>query len=72
MLSLLIHEHRRSFQLFRFLICVSNVLYFSVYKCFTSFIIFIDRYFILLHAIIDGIVFLSSFWIVCLFAANVS
>ena len=65
-LSPLIREHRIPFHLFRCsLILVSNALYFSVYMSFTSLAIFTDIYFIFLHAIIIGIIFLSSSWIVC-------
>ena len=56
-----IHEHRISFHfLVSSSISSSSVLQFSVYKSFTSLVKFIPRYFILLVAIVNGIVFLIS------------
>ena len=43
---------------FVFLIYFSSVLYFSVYKSFTSLVRFISKYFILPDAIVSGIFFL--------------
>ena len=51
-----------SLHLFRSsLIFFSNVLQFSVYKSYTSFVKFIPKYFILFDAIVNEIIFLTSY-----------
>ena len=61
-LSLSIHEHGMSSHLFiSSLIYFSSVLQYSLYKSLTSLVKVITRNFILLDAIVNGIVFLISF-----------
>lgn len=57
-LSFLIHEHGIYFHLFNSSI---SLAIFCSFKPFTSLVIFIPRYFILLDAIVNGIVFLIMF-----------
>lgn len=62
LLSLSIHKHRISFHLCRsYLISFNDVLQFSVYKSYTSFVKSISKYFVYFDAIINGIGFLISF-----------
>lgn len=59
-----IQEHRMSVNLFgQSFISFRNILHASVYKYFTSLVKIIATYSILLHAAVNGIIFLISFWI---------
>ena len=61
-LTLPIHEHGISFQLFvSSLMSFISVLWFSEYRSFDSLSRFTPRYFILLDAMVNGIAFLISF-----------
>ena len=58
-----IHENRILFHLFELsLISYINVLWFSSHRSFTSLVKFIPRYFILIDAIVNEIVFLFFFF----------
>ena len=58
-----VHEHGIAFHVFVLSsVSFTSVLQFSKYKYFTSLVRFIPKYFILLDAIINGILFLISFF----------
>uniref|UniRef100_A0A9L0TCT0 Uncharacterized protein n=1 Tax=Equus caballus TaxID=9796 RepID=A0A9L0TCT0_HORSE len=69
MFILPIHVHGMSFHLFMSSsISFRKVLWFSLYRSFTSLVKFIPRCFILFVAIVNGIEFLSSFSVTSLLA----
>ena len=64
--SLLTHEHKISLHLFVPSIIFINVLWFSVYRSFTSLVKFIPSYFILFGIIVNGTIINGTLFLIFL------